>query len=150
MNKRGFYGVGIYHPKKAVNMGTLWRSAFLYDANFIFTIGQRYPRQASDTVKAYNHVPLWEFESYNDFYKAMPRDTRLICVEMSERAKRLDTFIHPERACYLLGAEDAGIPEEILFGRTTVQIPMAKSMSMNVSTAGTIVLYDRFIKRGGE
>lgn len=144
--KRGYYGVGIYHPKKSVNIGTLWRSAFLYDADFIFTIGQRYPKQASDTVKAYNHVPLWEFESYNDFLKAMPKDSRLVCIELSDRARELQNFIHPERACYLLGAEDTGIPEQILFGHTTLQIPTAKPMSMNVSTAGTIVLYDRFIK----
>lgn len=149
MNKRGFYGVGIYHPKKSVNIGTLWRSAFLYDADFIFTIGRRYPRQASDTVKAYNHVPLWEFESFNDFIKSMPKASQLICVEISKKSHSLKNFIHPERACYLLGAEDEGIPEEILAGHATLQIPTAKAQSMNVSTAGTIILYDRFIKKEG-
>jgi tRNA(Leu) C34 or U34 (ribose-2'-O)-methylase TrmL len=144
---RGFYGIGIYHPKNEVNMGTLWRSAFLYNADFIFTIGKRYQHQASDTTKAFYHVPLWEFQSFEDFKKSMPRESRLICVELSKKARQLDTFIHPERACYLLGAEDNGIPEDILYGHTIIQIPTENAQSMNVSTAGTIILYDRFIKR---
>jgi tRNA (guanosine-2'-O-)-methyltransferase len=144
--KRGFYGIGIYHGKKSVNIGTLWRSAFLYDADFIFTIGARYPKQASDTVMAYRHIPLWEFDTFEQFTSAMPKDSRLICVELSEKSKSLPTFVHPEQAVYLLGAEDAGLPEEILQGHTILQIPEAKSFSMNVSVAGSIILYDRFVK----
>jgi len=144
--KRGFYGIGIYHPKKAVNIGTLWRSAFLYDADFIFTIGQRYPKQASDTVTAYKHIPLWQFVAFKDFIEAMPKDSYLICIEIAEKSKDLRNFIHPERAIYLLGAEDNGIPKEILEGHTTIQIPENKPISMNVAVAGSIILYDRFIK----
>ncbi len=144
---RGFYGIGVYQPKTEVNIGTLWRSAFLYGADFMFTIGRRYRKQASDTTVAYNHVPLWEFESFEMFKKSMPKESYLICVELAEKSMALTKFTHPERAVYLLGAEDTGIPEEILKGHTVVQIPSVHSASMNVAVAGSIICYDRFCKR---
>ncbi len=144
--KRGFYGIGIYGGKTPINLGTLWRSAFLYDADFIFTIGARYPKQPSDTVKAYNHIPLWQFDDFVSFQKVMPKDSYLICVEQNEKSKKLNTFVHPERAIYILGAEDKGLPNEIIEGHTVLEIPEAKQFSMNVAVAGSIILYDRFIK----
>lgn len=32
--KRGYYGIGIYHPKTTENVGTLWRSAHNFGADF--------------------------------------------------------------------------------------------------------------------
>lgn len=52
MNKRGYFGIGIYNPKTETNMGTLWRSAYNFGADFIFTIGMRYKKMGSDTAKA--------------------------------------------------------------------------------------------------
>lgn len=146
---RGFFGIGIYHCKTEKNIGTLWRTAYLYDAKFIFTIGRRYNTQPSDTPKAWKTIPLWEFQTFEEFKNSMPKESHLICVELAEKSKNLKTFVHPERAIYLLGAEDHGLPETILNGHTTLQIPSAKPISMNVSTAGSIIMYDRFTK-GGE
>ena len=74
MSKRGYYGIGIQDVKSAENVGTLWRSAFIFGASFIFTIGNRYKRQASDTTQAWRHIPLYNYETINDFYKMMPYD----------------------------------------------------------------------------
>ena len=63
---RGYFGIGVYHAKKDVNIGTLWRSAYIFGASFIFTIGRRFPKQASDTVKAFRHIPLFEYQTIEE------------------------------------------------------------------------------------
>lgn len=143
---RGYFGIGVYHPKTEENIGTLWRSAYLFGASFIFTIGKRYKKQSSDTSNTYAHVPLLNYMTYEDFYQHMPFSCPLVCVELTDKALPLDTFIHLERGVYLLGAEDHGLPESITDSKTTVIIPSGKKFSLNVATAGSIVMYDRFIK----
>lgn len=59
--KRGYFGIGVYHPKNVINIGTLWRSANCFGADFLFTIGHRYKHQGSDTLKTYRHIPLYLF-----------------------------------------------------------------------------------------
>lgn len=143
---RGYFGVGVYHPKTEENIGTLWRHARLYGADFIFTIGRRYRKQASDTSDTSKHTPLFHYENYADFDAHRPANSNVVCVEMSDKATSLPESHHPEQAIYLLGAEDTGIPEEILRGKQTIQIPSEKPQSMNVAVSGTLVMYDRFIK----
>lgn len=146
MNKRGYFGIGVYHPKTVENIGTLWRSAFLFGADFIFTVGARYKKQPSDTPKTQNHVPLYNYTDFEDLTKHLPEGAELVCIEMDDKAKALNTSNHPERAVYLLGAEDYGIPEELMNGHQKVFIPTEREFSMNVAMAGSIVLYDRMSK----
>lgn len=145
---RGFFGIGIYAPKKSVNIGTLWRGAYLFGANFMFTIGgQKYSKQASDTYNTTKHIPLWHFESFEDFKKVMPVDAPLIAVELISEAMDIGCFNHPERAIYMLGAEDNGIPIEICKQcHKTIYLPTPIPRSMNVAVAGNIVMYDRQMK----
>jgi len=145
---RGFFGIGVYHPKTEENIGTLWRHAYLYGADFIFTIGRRYRKQATDTPKTYRHIPLYHYETYEDFTVHLPFGARLVCVELDASAHALPATNHPDQAVYLLGAEDHGIPASILAGHQVVQIPSLRSESMNVAVSGTMVMYDRFVKRG--
>lgn len=144
---RGFFEIGIINGKSALNLGTLWRSANIMGASGIFTIGKRYPkRQSTDTMNTPKHIPLREFDVFDDFYKSIPRDTKLIGVELIESSKSLFEFKHPERAIYLLGAEDWGIHKNILACCSDViKIPFDKN-SLNVSTTGSIVMYDRILK----
>lgn len=145
---RGYFGMGIYAVKTAANVGTLWRSAFQLGAAFIFTIGKRYPRQASDTVKAWRHVPLFEYSDFSDFMEHRPNDCPLVGIEMGGRV--LGEYHHPERAIYLLGAEDGGLPGIILAQcQTILTIPSVRIESFNVAVAGSIVMYDR-LNRGGK
>lgn len=143
---RGYFGIGVYHPKTQENIGTLWRHAKLYGADFIFTIGRRYKKQASDTSNTSLHIPLYNYTDYQDFKDHLPYNCRVVCVELAESAQSLPDVIHPERAVYLLGAEDKGIPSEILKGKRVIQIPALEAQSMNVAVSGTLVMYDRFIK----
>lgn len=146
--RRGFYGIGVYHPKKSVNIGTLWRSAYVFGAAFIFTIGQRYERQASDTVATERHVPLFEYTSFEEFYQHLPKGATLISIE--EGGTPLGDLQHPQQAVYLLGAEDCGLPKELLEkSHAHITIPSARPFCLNVAVAGSIVLYDRFMHLGG-
>lgn len=141
--KRGYFGLALYRPKKATNWGSLVRTANLLDCRFIATIAARYPIQSSDTRKSHRHVPIFEFETFEDFQKFMPKmDCQLIGIELEERAKELKDFVHPERAVYMLGAEDAGLPPNVM-DQCDHLVKLKGTASMNVSCAGSIVLYHR-------
>jgi tRNA (guanosine-2'-O-)-methyltransferase len=145
--ERGHFGIGIYHGKTPENLGTLWRSAFQMGADYIFTIGARFKRQNSDTYKTYRHVPLFRFDTFEAFFEAMPFDSRLIGIEFGERSEELQFFKHPERAIYLLGAEDHGLPRSIQEKcNKLISIPSVRMPSFNVAVAGSIVMYDRIAK----
>jgi len=142
---RGYFGIGIYHTKTEVNVGTLWRSAHNFGAAFIFTIARRYKRQASDTTKAWKTIPLHHYESFADFRDHIPFDCQLIAIEQSNKSESILKYSHPERAIYLLGAEDSGIPafiQEKCQGVVHIDTPMC----LNVATAGAIIMYDRKTK----
>lgn len=144
---RGFYGIGIYHPKTEMNIGTLWRSAHLYGAHFIFTVGARYKKQPTDTTKSWLNVPLLNFTTLEDLIDHLPSATPLIGVELDDRAKPLNEFNHPRTGVYMLGAEDHGLPQHVIDRcHRLVSVPSLGFTSLNVSTAGSIVLYDRFVR----
>lgn len=138
---RGYFGVGIYHTKKEVNVGTLWRSASQLGAAFVFTIGRRYETQASDTRKTDRHTPLYHYRDFGHFQESRPSGAQLIGVELDDRAKKVPGFFHPERAIYLLGAEDNGLPAEII--SKCQHLVTLEGGSYNVAVAGSIIMYDR-------
>ena len=145
---RGFFAIGIEHSKTEKNVGMLWRTASLYDAAFVFTIGHRYQRSKSDTTHVSRHRPLFHFEDIDDLYTHLPHGVELVGVELDERAHQLGSYVHPESAVYLLGAEDHGLSGEAMRACDHfLQVPYPSAYSMNVAVAGSIVMYDRFIGR---
>ena len=142
----GYFEIGIFHGKCKHNIGTLWRSAYTFGAHGIFTVGQRYKKQSSDTLKVWRNIPLRHYLTYIDFYEHIPYDAQLVCIEMTNERITLPEFVHPKRAIYLLGAEDDGLPEHIWKHSHTVTIPTPYPFCLNVATAGSIVLYDRYVK----
>ena len=70
---RGFFGIGVWHPKHEINIGGLWRSACCFGAAFVFTVGRRYRNQPSDTLKAVRHIPLVEYVDVEDLIWHLPR-----------------------------------------------------------------------------
>lgn len=139
---RGFFGIGISHTKTEVNVGTLWRTAHLFGAAFVFTIGRRYKSQASDTMKSTRHIPLYHYDEIDELHAHLPNGCKLVGIELDQRAVALASYRHPQRACYLLGAEDHGLTkDEIARCHDLVRLP--GEFSMNVAVAGSIVIYDR-------
>lgn len=145
-NKKGFYGIGIYFPEKSVNMGSLFRSALCFNADFIFSIGRKYEITSADTGKSPRHLPYFNYKDWDDFYSHIPTYCRMVGVENLSRTHKLENFVHPLQAVYLLGSEGGGLPERVLEKcHAVVEIP--SSLCLNVSVAGSIVLYDRVSKQ---
>lgn len=146
---RGYYGVAVYHPRTEDNVGTLWRTAMTFDAAFVATIGHRYERQSSDTCKTPQSVPLHHYGSLADLIDHLPHGCPLVGVELDERAVPLETFRHPTRALYLLGAEDHGLPAAVLeHCHHVVQIATPQPWSLNVAVAGALVIAHRHTQIG--
>ena len=144
----GFFGVGIVRGKTGGNDGVLWRSAAQLGAAFSFSVGARFGRLdgATDAIDAWRTVPNFRYDSFADFAKSSPRGAAWVAVEMG--GEPLETFVHPDRAVYFLGAEDHGVPKDVLRAcRHVVALPAARSASYNVAVAGALVMYDRLSKR---
>lgn len=144
--ERGYWGMGLYHPKKEYNIGTLLRCANAFGAAFVFTIAERFHRQATDTARTWRHVPAYRYESIDDLTEHLPHQCKLVAIETRADGYELPRFAHPEQACYLLGAEDYGLEDHVLARCDfVVRIPGA-AFSLNVASAGAIVMYDRYWK----
>ena len=125
-----------------------WKRLFRHRDDFMFIIGKRYENMRTDTRKSWRHVPLFEYPDYETFRSSLPKGAKLVGIELDEQSVPLATYSHPQRAVYLLGAEDFGLPPEVIATcDDIVQIP--GEASLNVSVAGSIVIYDRLLKRGG-
>ena len=145
MKDKGYFGIGILHGKTPMNFGTLFRTAQVMNADFIFLIGQKFKIQATDTMNSSKHIPTFVYKDFADFNEHRPHGCKLIGIEIDEKAIPLQHFKHPKQACYLLGAEDHGLTKEaLLYCQEIVYLPGERSL--NVSVAGSIVIYDRIVK----
>lgn len=143
MNSRGYYGIGIENVKRECNIGTLWRSAYSFGASFIFTIGRRYKPQSSDTTKTWKHIPCYEYLTTDDL--PVPMECLIIGIEIGEGYHNIINYVHQERCIYILGAEDSGLSSKTRSKcHDIVYIP--SGICLNVSVAGSIVMYDRVAK----
>lgn len=143
--EQGYFGIGIYNGKTPENLGVLWRSAQNMGASFIYTIGNRYSKQACDTHKAVGAMPYFHYDTFEDFYKNLPKSAVLVGVELDDKAVPLETFQHPKRCVYLLGAEDHGLSKEAI-EKSHFLVKFTSTLSLNVAVAGSIVMYDRSSK----
>jgi tRNA G18 (ribose-2'-O)-methylase SpoU len=144
--KGGYYGIGIECCKTWANYGTLWRTARILDASFVFLIGRKFKKTFTDPQNSWRVLPVYSYECFDDFYKNLPYCCVLIGVEMGESVQQLEHFDHPERACYLLGSENNGLSRNAL-DHCHKMIKLRGEQSMNVAVAGSIVMYDRVVKR---
>jgi len=141
-----WFAVGLERAKLPVNLGSTFRSAVAFGAQYVFTVGARYPGHCSDTVRSWRHVPYFHWADLEDLQEHRPYDVPLVGVEIVPRARPLETYVHPRRALYLLGPEDGGLSREAqeLCG-DVVQITTTE-YCLNVAQAATVVLYDRRAK----
>jgi tRNA G18 (ribose-2'-O)-methylase SpoU len=143
------FGIGVYHPKCGVNIGTLIRSAYIFGASYVFTIGKRYKKQSSERGYA-NKIPVFHYDDFEAFRNSVPSNQKLICIEIDGQSKDLITYKHPKRAIYILGAEDHGLSEEILKASDKDIVHIPGKACLNVSVAGSIVMYDRILKMAND
>jgi len=135
--------IGIENHKFDKNLGTLWRSAYQLGSCGIFTVGDEYAQQSSDTYKTWKQIPYFHYNKIDDL--SIPKDFILIGIEQG--GKCLKTFTHPKRAIYLLGNEKNGLSDTAKNRcNQIVSIPSIRQNSYNVAMAGTIIMYDRMLK----
>ncbi len=142
---RGYVGIGIYNGKRTYNFGALVRTARVFGADFVFSVGHRNPAETS-SVRAELTMPVFHFETLAACIASIPANARLVCVELAPGALDIRTYAHPARAVYLLGPEDGALPASIMRQHDTVILPGA--YPLNVAMAATVVLYDRLLKVG--
>ena len=145
---KGYFGIGIEGPSKAVNVGTLFRTAHAFGASFVFTVRAQYnPRDvgASDTSDTPGAVPTYHFADLASFH--LPLGCRLIGVEITDDAIALPSFRHPRQAAYIVGSEREGLSAEMqTLCDYIVKIPTR--FSVNLGVAGALIMYDRLISLG--
>lgn len=139
---RGYFALGVEGADKPVNLGNLMRTAHAFGASFSFTVGVRHPvtNARSDTSRSVRQVPTYHWPTVDEM--ALPHGCQLVGVEILDDAVDLPSFRHPSRAAYVLGPERGALSAAILERCVhVVRIPTA--FSINLATAGAIVMYDR-------
>ena len=145
---KGYFGIGVEGVSKAMNVGTLFRTAHAFGASFVFTVNAQYRQREvgfADTSDTPGAVPAYHFASVEEF--RLPQGCRLVGVEIAADAVELPSFRHPRQAAYLLGAEREGLSAAAqALCEFVVRIPTR--FSVNLGVAGAIVMYDRLISLG--
>lgn len=140
---RGYAAIGLDNPKNVINVGGALRAAGVYGAAMVAMSGQRGVRSPADTMKAYRHLPLLRVA---DIFDALPFDCVPVAVDLIDGARSLDSYVHPERAFYIFGAEDATLGTRVIKRcRDVVYVPT--NGCMNLAATVNVVLYDRLAKQ---
>ena len=145
---RGYFAIGVEGISKAMNVGSLFRTAHAFGAGFVFTVAATYERGEggkSDTSDAPGHIPFYSFPDIGSL--VLPKDCSLVGVELTDDAIELPSFRHPTQAAYVMGPErgelSPAMAEQCAF---VVKIPTR--FCVNVGIAGAIVMYDRLLTFG--
>ncbi len=139
---RGFAVVALDNPKNSINVGGAVRAARCYGATFLVMSGRLNKIKHPSAVRGYRHLPIVRVP---DVLDALPYDCVPVAVEFLEGARPLPGYVHPERAFYVFGAEDATLGERIL-GRCRDVIMVPTAHCMNLAATVNVVLYDRMAK----
>jgi tRNA G18 (ribose-2'-O)-methylase SpoU len=145
---KGYFGIGVEGVSKAMNVGTLFRTAHAFGASFVFTVRAQYNRREgshSDTSDTPRSVPTYHFADLSTF--RLPLGCRLVGVEISDDAIELPSFRHPRQAAYILGAEREGLSAE-LQARCDYLVKIPTRFSVNLGVAAALVMYDRLLTLG--
>ncbi len=141
---RGYFGIGVEGVSKAMNAGNLYRSANAFGASFVFTVAAAYCDDdgTSDTSDAPGQVPFYRFETLETL--RLPESCALVGIEIHDDAVELPSFRHPRRAAYVLGMERMGLSDGMIACCDhLIRIPTR--FSLNLASAGVVVMYDRLI-----
>lgn len=146
---RGYAALGVDNPKNPYNIGSVLRAGGCYGASMIAFAGPRpkklksLGRIPSDTQKTHKHIPTFWCD---DLYEVIPYGCVPVAVDLVEGAHSIVNYVHPERAFYIFGAEDATLGDRVLsWCRDVIYIPT--SHCMNVAGCANVVMYDRMLKQ---
>lgn len=140
---RGYAAIGLDRPKDTANLGGVLRAAQCYGAALVLLSGARMGKYSTDTMKAYRHIPCVEVD---DLMAHCPYGAEPVVVELTERAKPLFNFVHPNSAFYIFGPEDGSVKREIV-DRCARVIQIPTTGCMNLAATANVILYDRLLKQ---
>ena len=106
---RGYFGIGVEGISKPMNVGSLFRTAHAFGADFVFALAPAVNVKelySSDTSQTAEHVPLHVYDNAEAL--KLPKGCALVGIELSDDAIELPSFSHPPRAAYVFGPERAG------------------------------------------
>ncbi len=141
---RGFASIGLDRCKSRENLGGVLRAAGCYGAGLVVLSGHRMGRFATDTMRAYKHMPCIESD---DLLATMPYGAEPVVVELTERSRSIVNFVHPDAAFYIFGPEDGSVSDKIM-DKVSRVIQIPTTHCMNLAATVNVVLYDRMAKRG--
>ena len=145
---RGYFGIGVEGASKAMNVGSLYRTAHAFGASFLFTVGAAYAREEgalADTSDSPGALPFYEFADVEAM--RLPQGCTLVGIELMDDAVELPSFRHPRNAAYVLGPERGALSPAIL-QRCAHVVKIPTKFSINLALAGALVMYDRLVSRG--
>ena len=145
IKEENYFGIGVYQPKTWENIGILWRTAYIYKASFIFVIGARYKKPSSDVLKVWAKIPLFQYTTLESFLDCVPYSCQIVGIEMNNKSFPIKEYLHPNRAIYILGSEDNGLPNALI-KKCHDLIYLPGDTSLNVAVAGSITIFDRVNK----
>ena len=151
---RGYFAIGIDQASKAGNVGNLMRTAHAFGASFVFAInpkvvshtGELVTKDYVDTSKSHMQLPFFNYMCAAEL--DVPQGCKVVGIELTEDAVELPSFKHPTQAIYVLGGERSSLSPDML-ARCDMTIKIPTKFSLNVATAGAIVMYDRHRLLGG-
>jgi RNA methyltransferase, TrmH family len=135
------------------NLGTLIRTAAAANASLLCTtsgtVSARNPKSIRSSAGAFFRVPIIEHADFQEF--------RLYCHSRAIRLYRTDAqegviYTQADLAspcAILLGNEGSGLTEQTIRDLPSIRIPIAEGVeSLNVATAGAILLFEARRQRG--
>ena len=151
---RGYFGIGIDGANKPGNVGNLVRTAHAFGASFAFVVHPALRDRKheaglndfADTAKSADALPFYIYDGPDQIER--PSGCRFVGVELDDRAVALPVFRHPTRAVYVLGSERFGLSPAMKEACDDV-VCIPTQFSLNVATAGAVVMYDRVRVLGG-
>lgn len=141
------------HVQDPGNVGTLFRTAeaagaagILMDAE---TADPWQPKVVRGTMGAIFRLPFAVSEDLPEALLELKARGMTLYAAHLEGSREYDAVSYPPRVAFLLGNEGNGLSERITaLADERIRIPMAgRTESLNVSTAGAVLLYEHFRQR---
>lgn len=142
-------GLVLINPKYSHNLAAAIRAASCFGISRLIWTGarvdpgplDRLPRE--ERMKGYRDVSWSHHERPFDHFRS---DMIPVCVELLENSEPLTTFAHPDRALYIFGPEDGGVPQ--VYRRLCHRfVHIQAHHCLNLAAAINVVLHDRKAKR---
>lgn len=152
MNKNN---VVLYEPKMPANTGNIARTCValgfaLHIINPSFDLSQKAVKRAG--LDYWEFLEIYQYRSYEEFINKNPQGNKYFYTRYSKQTYfdiKFENLID-EIKYYVFGAEDTGIPKNILQDNLNncLRIPMSKNVrSLNLSNCVALVCYDAIAKQ---